>query len=596
MKINPNFETTLYLKQKSLLFLLLLFSLSSFAQTTYFVDVNRPDNSGNGLSFSNAFKDLQVAIDVASVGDEIRVAQGIYLPTEGPEGPSDEMFHLDKDLIIRGGFDAVTGLQDLSNPTTLSGDFNGDDVVNGIGASLNINIGSGGAARTVLLTVNLTNACIIDGFMITGGRAVGGPYVDFSGVTIGGFAGGLTNINSSLTLTNITFFGNQCDGNGSAGGMNIFGTSSPILNNVTFSKNYAYFDGGGINSSSQSLSLTNVTFFGNYAGDQGGGLRCGSNSNTTLTNVVFDQNFTYYSGGGMSVKYNATANLTNVIFSSNSCMDEGGGMFARETGVINFINVVFCGNNAGTKGGGLHNYYTNGAVNLTNVTFTRNSAGTDGGGMYNLSPSQNPTLHNSVFYANTIPSGINDVAGGSIHYSSVNNASDGIGINTSFNFIALSADPFFYGIDFDGVDNIFGTTDDGLMPDSVNNQLINAGDNTKNSQATDVAGQARVFDTTIDIGAYEYDSSALGIDENNFMNDIILYPNPSDAQITIVNRSNILLKEATIYDTQGRLVLTIDLINMEKEKSINILKLQSGSYIMVIKSELGQVTKMLVKQ
>ena len=57
-------------------------------ENTLFVDASRSDNSGDGLSFATAFRDLQFALDVACEGTEIRVAQGTYLPTESPDGVS----------------------------------------------------------------------------------------------------------------------------------------------------------------------------------------------------------------------------------------------------------------------------------------------------------------------------------------------------------------------------------------------------------------------------------------------------------------------------------------------------------------------------
>ena len=64
-------------------------------------------------------------------------------------------------------------------------------------------------------------------------------------------------------------------------------------------------------------------------------------------------------------------------------------------------------------------------------------------------------------------------------------------------------DPFTNSTDLDGADDILGTADDGLVPEDCDSLLFNAGNNTQNSESTDIAGEARVFDTIIDIGAYE---------------------------------------------------------------------------------------------
>ena len=53
---------------------------SSFAQTTHYVDGFRPDNTGAGTSWATAKKDLQIAINIATAGDQIWVKAGTYLP------------------------------------------------------------------------------------------------------------------------------------------------------------------------------------------------------------------------------------------------------------------------------------------------------------------------------------------------------------------------------------------------------------------------------------------------------------------------------------------------------------------------------------
>lgn len=99
----------------------------SFSQTTYFVDASQPDDSGDGTSWATATRNLQPALDIAVVGDEIRVASGTYIPTESPDGndtePRDRAFHFNRNITLLGSFNPATNTQDLSNPSILSGDF-----------------------------------------------------------------------------------------------------------------------------------------------------------------------------------------------------------------------------------------------------------------------------------------------------------------------------------------------------------------------------------------------------------------------------------------------------------------------------------------
>ena len=52
------------------------------AQTTYYVKQNAGGN-GNGLSWANAFTQLQGALQVAKSGDQVWIAKGTYKPSDG---------------------------------------------------------------------------------------------------------------------------------------------------------------------------------------------------------------------------------------------------------------------------------------------------------------------------------------------------------------------------------------------------------------------------------------------------------------------------------------------------------------------------------
>lgn len=534
----------------------LLLCVSGTAQTTYYVN-QVAAGTNDGSSWTNAFTDLQAAIDTAAENDVIWVAAGMYLPQQIPNGSSsgvtnrNNAYHLDKDLQIYGGFVGTeTQLSErdiLLNETILSGDFNDDDVVIGNDSTLSISMNTENAYH-VIITANLTSAAIIDGFSINGGNANGTVAIDYNG---------------------ITFYRNN------GGGMYNY-YSFPTLTNVTFSGNAAYYVGGMYNYYS-SLTLTNATFSENF-GYYGGGMY-NNFSSPTLTNVIFSGNYADY-GGGMYNHY-SHPRLTNVTFSGNYA-DYGGGMYNLYRSPI-LINVVFSGNYA-DNGGGMYNFGS--SPTLTNVTFSGNSASDNGGGMYNFS--SYIILYNTVFYNNTALTGM-DIGGNNIDANSSHNASDGTGGNISLGtgFVVLSADPFTNVANPIGADSIWHTADDGFVM-SIGSALLAAGTATApNVPTMDITGQTIIG--TPSIGAYSFES-LLSVNGVNLEDNILVYPNPLYDILNIENG----VGQARLFNNLGQLLQTFRITN--NKQSINLSELPNGFYHLQIINDNGQViVKELVK-
>ena len=289
---------------------------------TIYVDATR---NGDGSSWANAYKYLQDALAAAASGDEIRVAEGIYIPDRSlanPGGSGDRAatFQLKTGVGIYGGFPIGGGSWDDRDPEAyraiLSGDLNGDDIVftNNADNSYHVARALGTDATAVL-----------DGFTITAGNANGGG--------MDGDGGGMSNYQSSSLLVNCTFTGNftqkrggamankQCDltvancifyGNlaDNAGGAIFNQNSDPTIINCTFIDNSAGIFGGGIhNCSASNETVITCTFTGNSAVDYGGGI---SNdlSDSTIVNCIFWDNtapngsqLSLQSGSSLSVSY-----------------------------------------------------------------------------------------------------------------------------------------------------------------------------------------------------------------------------------------------------------------------------------------------------
>jgi hypothetical protein len=220
-----------------------------------------PNGTGDGSSWANAAS-LQDALTTggtvtATSGDDIWLAEGVYYPTLAADPnnvtPAEReiTFQLVAGVNIYGGF-AATGEPEWgdrdtdTNVTILSGDIGQDDTDddgNNIAEDWN-DIQGDNAYHVVVCADDAT----LDGLTITAGQAHG-SFPNNNG-------GGMFNEQSSPTLTNVTFSGNQAS-DGDGGGMSNT-VSIPELTDVTFSGNYANVSGGGMYNASSSSNPLNI--------------------------------------------------------------------------------------------------------------------------------------------------------------------------------------------------------------------------------------------------------------------------------------------------------------------------------------------------
>ena len=399
-------------------FVLLCFSGTVQAQIIY-VDAD-VGSAGNGSSWTDAYNHLQDALTAAVIGDEIRVAQGIYKPDQGDAitlGDRMATFQLISGVGVNGGY-AGSGEPDPNArdvelyQTILSGDLAGDDGPNfayNTENSYQVIIGSGTDATAVL-----------DGVTITAGNANGtgtygygsGVYNDHGSPTMTNctvrenwarFGGGIYDVNSSPTLTDCAFNGNLSD---AVHNLN----SSPTLTGCSFSGNFK-----AMHNDNSSPMLTDCTFTDNERGmynvgsnptlvncsfsGHNGAMSSWAGSSPTLTNCIFSQNSSNSNGGAM---YNENANpvLTDCAFTANSASASGGAMY-NYSGSPTLTDCTFIENSAGLHGGAIRNFNSN-AV-LTNCTFNANSANDEGGAIGNSQSS--PILTNCSFRENLADQG-----------------------------------------------------------------------------------------------------------------------------------------------------------------------------------------------
>lgn len=249
---------------------------------------------------------------------------------------------------------------------------------------------------------------------------------------------------------------------------------------------------------------------------------------------------------------------------------------------------------------------------VVNTLFVNNTA-IDGGGVVSdrlntasgSSGNSNPNFRNCIFWGNTASGtgpqffnlgGATFVATysdinltGQISPHLVSGAATG-NINTNPLFLNL-----VLGV---GADGKWMTTDDGLQLQN-SSPCINVGDNT-GVTATDILSNNRIFNSIVDMGAYELQSTVTSVAENNELAiDVILFPNPTSNILNLTfnntEADNIVL---ALFDINGRLVKTID----QGQKTIgtynyqiDLLQEQSGVYFLSLKTTNRMYTQKIIR-
>ena len=282
--------------------------------------------TATGLTWENAFTNLQEALSIVIPGDEIWVAAGQYKPTSGTSRTIS--FALRNGVNLFGGFagDEMTiSERDIaSNPTVLNGD-----------------IGEPGSSSdnsyTVVRAVNINTSIVLDGFRIMNG---------YSNDTGGGLR-----ITSGL-------------------GGNLLIRNCFVLNNRAF--NY----GGGLYMASANIRLENCEFYGN-TGETGGAICNGNNNGGSSSLVAVDclfrnneayQGACYYTTVSSDLLVFDRCVVTNNL-SDNTIIEIDGTLDGR------LLNCLIAGNTVESSSGKvalLNTTYENDSVLMINCTVTQN--------------------------------------------------------------------------------------------------------------------------------------------------------------------------------------------------------------------------------
>lgn len=309
----------------------------------------REGYNGNGYSWENASNDLQAMINESKSGNEIWVTAGTYKPNRLPTDlsaitttNSDNAFLLKDGVKIYGGFDGSETTLDQRNISA------NESVLNG-------NLGSDIHTRHIVLAIGTTDSkigsgTILDGFTITGSKALGGSSITVNGHAIAPNNGAAVyNFNSLAHYSNLKINNNQASNYG--GGIYNW-ASSPTFKNLQLSENSAG-SGGAIANYLSDPIVFNAKITGNSA-IWGGGifsyLANGDYSGLQISGNSADFGSGIYNSSASPTVLNATiaSNVKHGVYNTDN------------TSTPSFSNTIIYGNTSGVTGG--ISTYTNSLV------------------------------------------------------------------------------------------------------------------------------------------------------------------------------------------------------------------------------------------
>ncbi len=344
-----------------------LLSYLTYGNVIYVND--NASGANNGMSWANAYNDLQQALLNAMAGDTIVVAAGIYKPHASDR---EVAFELKESVVMLGGFNGnespidastLTNRDFESNASILSGDLSGDDNNNIRIDEPSRSENSHHPVMAVGQSTNLiTSATVLDGFTLTGGHADNSSGANDLG-------GGIYMIYANATLKNLNVHSNVSLDQG--GGVFV-AAADPLIENCTIENNTC-----------QSIETGGILY--------GGGISL-SNSSATIRGCVIRKNKLLgggiINGGGLYVR-NLTPLIENCVFegnlASNTSSNSGGAIYTRDAQTT-FRDILVINNHTidfdSSAGGPAGLYVRDGSAVITNATFTLNSGASVGNGIY----------------------------------------------------------------------------------------------------------------------------------------------------------------------------------------------------------------------
>jgi hypothetical protein len=509
------------------------------AQDVIYVDRDAT-GVGDGTSWANAYPTVQQAISASTNGDEIWVAEGVYVPGIGPTAA----YNLRGGVALYGGFDGTETTRDQRDPavhvTALSGDIGvaGDSLDN---------------SNTIVRAIGTGPGTRVDGFTIAGAQGGNGVFVE-----------------GSLAIAQCRIVSNYSSTRG--GGVVAFSVALTIEDTV-IEDNRAVQAGGGLYMVVGSVLIDGTVFRNNTvmstaAGAGGGGLYLEGTVDAVVRDAEFVEN-TAVRGAGL---YSRDAGLA--VVRARFVRNAGGGAYVTRRS--SFYNVSLLGNTAVTGtaiGGGIAAEKGTDSLFVYNSAFVGNGAGR-GGGIY-LGPGVGAVVANVTFAENAASVAGDAAFADAGAHGDLRNAvlwqSEVAPAGAWTHDHTTEENPLYTAAPSPGPDGRWGTVDDdyGDLRPGSGSPVIDAGltahlppdaydldndGNTAELLPLDLAEQPRVAGPAVDLGAYEGQSPvASGGGPSSGYLRLAISPNPAHdaALVSLVMpaRTSVVL---ALYDPIGR--------------------------------------------
>jgi hypothetical protein len=320
------------MKNLFLLFILAISILNATAKIYYVT----PNGTGMGTSWTDAERDLQLAINKASsLGDSVWVKEGLYLPlrdkngTLNPSNPRTKCFVIISYSKVFGGYLGIPGTEGMfytrdpwSNPSVLSGDLLQNDFQQPDDSFSNDN-----CYNVIVNDVRNTPAggfnALIDGFTIS--RSFGGS--------------GMLNIGANLVIRDCLFTKNKSEYGGGMYNEN----ANPTIIGCHFRENIG--NGGGICSHQGKLKIYRSLFMDNNGLGLGGGILNKSGAVSQIENCWFYANMASLGGAIADNGFDGITQTTVVNCTVNEhILFDARAFYCSDQSVVKIMNCIVWGN------------------------------------------------------------------------------------------------------------------------------------------------------------------------------------------------------------------------------------------------------------